>query len=72
MRKWVMILAAVVVVSCTSIDCPINNLVRTHFQFTNSAGDSLKLTDSLKIVSARKSATPIPRTNWCSLSSERA
>lgn len=49
-----MILAAVVVVSCTSIDCPINNLVRTHFQFTNSAGDSLTLADSLSIMSARK------------------
>ena len=49
-----MILAAVAVVSCTSIDCPINNLVRTQFQFTNSAGDSLRLTDSLRVVSARK------------------
>lgn len=54
MRKWLMILAAAVVVSCTSIDCPINNLVRTQFQFSNSAGDSLRLTDSLKVVSTRK------------------
>ena len=40
--------------SCTSIDCPVNNLVRTRYQFTSSAGDSLKLMDTLTVVSARK------------------
>ena len=38
------------ITSCTSIECSINNLVRTRFQFTNSDGDSISLLDTLTIV----------------------
>jgi hypothetical protein len=54
MNKWMAILAMVLMISCTSIDCPVNNLVRTRYQFTSSAGDSLKLLDTLSVVSTRK------------------
>lgn len=57
MNKWMAILAMVVMVSCTSIDCPVNSLVRTRYQFTNSAGDSLKLLDSVSVVSTRENGT---------------
>ena len=42
------------ITSCTSIECSINNLVRTRFQFTNSDGDSISLLDTLTIVTTRK------------------
>jgi len=54
MNKWLAVLAVVILASCTSIDCSINNLVRTRFQFTNSAGDSISLQDTLTIVTTRK------------------
>ena len=54
MNKWLAVLAVVILASCTSIDCSINNLVRTRFQFTNSAGDSISLKDTLTVVTTRK------------------
>ena len=54
MNKWLAILAVVMLVSCTSIECPINSWVRTRYQFTSSAGDSLKLMDTLNVVTVRK------------------
>ena len=54
MRKWLMVLAAAVVVSCTSIDCPVNSLVLTHYQFTSSDGQVLTLLDTLTVAMTRK------------------
>jgi len=54
MNKWLAVLAVMILASCTSIDCSINNLVRTRFQFTNSAGDSISLKDTLTVVTTRK------------------
>ena len=63
-----MILATVSVVSCTTIDCPVNNLVRTRYQFTNSAGDSLKLMDTMTVVSANKDGDTIVLNKGVSIS----
>lgn len=63
-----MILATVIVVSCTTIDCPVNNLVRTRYQFTNSAGDSLKLMDTMTVVSANKDGDTIVLNKGVSIS----
>lgn len=68
MNKWLMILATVIVVSCTTIDCPVNNLVRTRYQFTNSAGDSLKLMDTMTVVSANKDGDTIVLNKGVSIS----
>jgi len=57
MNKWMAILAMVILASCTTIDCPVNNLVRTRYQFTSSAGDSLKLMDTMTVVSTRQDGT---------------
>ena len=46
------------ITSCTSIECSINNLVRTRFQFTDSVGDSISLMDTLTVVTVRKDGSP--------------
>ena len=51
-------LASYFLTSCSSIECSINNLVRTRFQFTNSAGDSISLQDTLTVVTIRKDGSP--------------
>ena len=40
--------------SCSSIDCPVNSLVLTQYQFTNSDGLALSLLDTLTVSTARK------------------
>lgn len=57
MKKWLALLGAVVIVSCSSIDCPVNNVVATRYRFYNTAGDSLKLMDTLSVTSTRKDGT---------------
>ena len=47
----------VLVVSCTSIDCPVNNTVATRYRFYNSDGDSLILLDTMTVTSVRKDGT---------------
>lgn len=44
-------------ISCSSIDCSVNSLVRTRYQFTSNTGDSLKLMDTLNVVTKRKDGT---------------
>jgi len=39
--------------SCSSIDCPVNRLVLTQYQFTNSDGQVLTLLDSLTVSTTR-------------------
>ncbi|MBP5776013.1 MAG: hypothetical protein J6W56_00535 [Prevotella sp.] len=57
MRKWLFLLVVVFVVSCTSIDCPVNNIVATRYRFCNTNGDSLVLKDTLSVTSVRKNGT---------------
>ena len=54
MRKWLMAIVAVVVTSCTTIDCPVNSLVLTQYQFTSSDGLVLTLLDTLTVSTTRK------------------
>ena len=53
MRKWLFLIGLVFVVSCSTIDCPVDNLVETRYRFLNTAGDSLVLMDTLSITSMR-------------------
>ena len=57
MRKWLLFIVMAFVVSCTSIDCPVNNVVATRYRFYNAQGDSLLLMDTLTITSVRKDGT---------------
>jgi hypothetical protein len=53
MRKWLFLLTLAFVVSCSTIDCPVDNLVETRYRFYNTNGDSLVLNDTLSITSMR-------------------
>lgn len=59
MRKWLFLLGLVFVVSCTTIDCPVNNIVETRYRFYNTDGDSLVLADTLTITSVRKDGSEV-------------
>ena len=58
MRKIVVILAIAALTACTSIDCPVENLVFTRYAFLKADGklDTLK-TDSLWIKTRRVDST---------------
>ena len=57
MKQWLALIAVVLLVSCSSIDCPVNNVVDTRYRFYSTAGDSLKLMDTLSVTSTRKDGT---------------
>ena len=57
MRKWLFVIGLAFVVSCSSIDCPVNNVVATRYRFYNTDGDSLILMDTLSVTSVRKDGT---------------
>jgi hypothetical protein len=54
MRKLLYLIGLVVIVACSSIDCPVNNLVRTRYCFYNTRGDSLALADTLTVTTVNK------------------
>lgn len=47
-------LSSFLLTSCTSIDCSLNSLVLTQYQFTSSDGQVLTLLDSLTVSTTRK------------------
>ena len=49
-----MVAVGVFLASCSSIDCSVNSLVRTQYQFTSSDGNALTLLDSLSVVTTTK------------------
>lgn len=59
MRKWLFLLGLVFVVSCSTIDCPVNNTVATRYRFFNTDGDSLVLVDTLTVTSANKDGAEV-------------
>ena len=54
MRKWLLFLSVALVASCSSIDCPVKNVVATYYKTYDSNGDSIKLSDTLSITSKTK------------------
>lgn len=40
----------ILTVACTSIDCPLNNVVLAKYTFYDSNGDSVKLADTLSVI----------------------
>ncbi len=49
----ILLSAFVTAVSCSSIDCPLNNLVATNWQLLNPDGTEYTLTDTLTISTTR-------------------
>lgn len=55
MRKLLGLFIGILLVgSCSSIDCPVENLVLAHYKFYDAEGDSLILYDSLSVTSKAK------------------
>ena len=55
MRKLFGLFIGILLVgSCSSIDCPVENLVLAHYKFYDAAGDSLILYDSLSVMITKK------------------
>lgn len=57
MRRLLYLIGLVVIVSCSSIDCPVNNTVHTRYCFYNTDGDSLVLMDTLTVTTVKKDGT---------------
>lgn len=60
MNKWQCVIAilftflsSIVVYSCSSIDCPIENTVSVQYEIRDKAGNALSIEDSLSVVTTR-------------------
>jgi hypothetical protein len=53
MRKLFLFLSAVLVISCSSVDCPFKNMVRTYYNVYDHKGALLQLPDTLTIFTKR-------------------
>ena len=58
MRKLFGLFIGILLVgSCTSIDCPVENLVLAHYKFYASTGDSIICMDTLSVITRRMDNT---------------
>ena len=66
MTRHLLIVLGVVVVllACTSIDCPVQNTVRTVYAFRNVEGTADTLKDTMMVVSARINRTDTTLLKW--------
>ena len=60
MRKWLLFLGVALVASCSSIDCPVKNVVATNYDILSSDGLPLELLDTLTIYSLQSADQQIP------------
>jgi len=49
MRKWLLFLCVAFVVSCSSIECPVDNMVVAVYEFCDEDGDPVVLEDTLTV-----------------------
>ena len=54
MRKVLLLLSLAFIVSCSSVDCPVKNWVRSYYDVYDSNGAQLKLKDTLTVYTQRK------------------
>ena len=52
-RLFLTCLASLVIFSCSSIDCPVQNTVSVQYEIRDKAGNALSITDSLTVISER-------------------
>jgi len=53
MRKLFLFLSVVLIISCSSIDCPVRNTVRTYYDIYDYNDEMLQLPDTLTVSSKR-------------------
>lgn len=54
LRLLLTCLSLLVMFSCSSIDCPVQNVVSVQYEIRDKAGEPLAITDSLSVISERK------------------
>lgn len=54
MKKCLVFIGLALLLSCSSIDCPVNNIVETVYEIHDVDGEKLSLSDSLTVTSTRK------------------
>ena len=52
-RQLLICLSSLVVFSCSSIDCPVQNTVSVQYEIRDKSGEALSITDSLSVVTKR-------------------
>ena len=53
-RQFLTCLASIVISSCSSIDCPVENIVSVQYEIRDKVGNALPLTDTLSVATTRK------------------
>lgn len=53
-RQFLTCLASLVIISCSSIDCPVQNTVSVQYEIRDKAGKALPLTDTLSVATTRQ------------------
>lgn len=53
MRKLLYLMLVMMVAACSSIDCPVDNVVETRYTIMDNEGDKLTLSDSITVWSTR-------------------
>ena len=54
MKKWLLSIAAVLMVACSSIDCPVNSSVSTLYNILDADGHQLALSDTMTVTTVRQ------------------
>ena len=49
MKKFLYLILVMMVAACSSIDCPVNNVVETRYAIMDSEGSELELPDTLNV-----------------------
>ena len=53
MRKFLFVIVAVWLAACSSIDCPVQNIVSVQYEIRDKAGAALSIKDTLSVVTTR-------------------
>ena len=53
MRKLLYLMLVMLMAACSSIDCPVDNVVESRYAIMDSEGDKLTLSDSITVWSTR-------------------
>ena len=59
MRKLLLFLVVVWLAACSTIDCPVENIVSVQYQIRDKAGKELSITDSLTVFSNRQNGDTV-------------
>ena len=59
MKKLLLFLVCGLTVSCSSIDCPVQNIVSVQYSIRNGSDEEMAITDSLTITSQRKDGADV-------------